>query len=84
MGSCKNWNIIHLTPKSTHFETFNEIHQVVLDGISDNMASLVKSVKYGVINTADTKKWVLCYSIHLRGIYATKEYKNGRTHYFYG
>ena len=31
------------------------MHQVVLDGISDNMASLVESGKYGVINTTDMK-----------------------------
>ena len=42
LGSYNNWNIIHLTPKSTPFEEFDEIHQVVLYGISDNMASLVQ------------------------------------------
>ena len=31
-----------------------KIHQVVLDGISDNMASLVESGKYGAIKTTDT------------------------------
>ena len=55
-GSYNNFNIIHLTPKSTPLEVFDEIHQVVLDGISDNMASLVQSGMYGVINTDDTKK----------------------------
>ena len=39
---------------STSSDTFDEIHQVVLDGISDNMASLVESDKYGAINTTDT------------------------------
>ena len=34
MGSYKNWNIIELTPKSTPFEGFDEIHKVVLDRIS--------------------------------------------------
>ena len=33
---------------------FDEIHQVVLDFISDNVASLVQSGKYSIINTADT------------------------------
>ena len=33
---------------------FDEIHQMVLDGISDNMYSLVQSGKYGSIKTADT------------------------------
>ena len=37
-----------------NFDTFDEIHQVVLDGISDNMASLVESGNYGDINTTDT------------------------------
>ena len=56
LGSYKNWNIISLTPKSTPFENFDEIHQVVLDGIGDNMVSLVHSGKYGAINTDDTTK----------------------------
>ena len=56
MCSYKNWNIIHLTPKSTLFEEFDEINQVVLDSISDNMASLVQPGKYGVINTSYTTK----------------------------
>ena len=55
MGPYKNWNIIELTPKSTHSEEFDEIHQVVLDGISENMASLVQPGMYGAINTDDTK-----------------------------
>ena len=55
MGSYNNWNIIHLSPKSTLFEAFEEIHRVAIDGISDNMDSLVKSGKYDSINTADTK-----------------------------
>ena len=42
-GSFNNWNIIELSPKSTSSDTFDEINQVVLDGISDNMASLVES-----------------------------------------
>ena len=57
MGSFNNWNIILLSHKSTPHDAFDEIHQVVLDKISDNMASLVESVKYGVINTTDTKNY---------------------------
>ena len=34
--------------------SFEEIHQVVLDVISDNMDSLVQSGKQDAINTADT------------------------------
>ena len=46
-----NCNIVDLTPKSIPSEDFDEIHQVVLDGISENMASLVQSGMYGAINT---------------------------------
>ena len=54
LGSFNNWNIIQLSQKSTIFDAFDEIHQVVLDGISDNMDSLVESEKYGAINKTDT------------------------------
>ena len=54
LGSYNNFNIIHLTPKSTSFEAFDEINQVVIDGISENMPSLVQSSMYGVINTDET------------------------------
>ena len=54
MGSYNNWNIIEITPKSTTFEAFYDIHQVVLDIISDDMASLAHSGMYGSINTYDT------------------------------
>ena len=46
--------MIQLSQKSTPYNAFDEIHQVVLDGISDNMASLVESGKYGAINKTDT------------------------------
>ena len=45
---------MELTPKSTLFEAFDEIHKVVIDEIRENMASLVQSVMYGAINTQDT------------------------------
>ena len=54
LGSYNNWNTIHLSPKPTPFEAFEEINQVVLDGISDNMTSLVQYDNYGAINTSDT------------------------------
>ena len=53
MSSYTNCNIIEITPKSTTFEEFDEIHEVVLDRISDDMASLAQSGKYGAINTDD-------------------------------
>ena len=52
--SYKNCIIIEITPKSIPFEAFDEIHKVVLDGISEYMASLVQSGMYGTINIDDT------------------------------
>ena len=54
LGSYNNRNIIELTPKSTPFEAFDDIHKVVLELISENMASLVKPGMHGAINTYDT------------------------------
>ena len=54
LGFFKNWDIIQFPQKSTPYDAFDEIHQVVLDGISDNMASLVEPGNYGAINTTDT------------------------------
>ena len=54
LGSFNNWNIIPLSNKSTSSDAFDEIHQFVLDEISDNMALLVESGKYVAINTTDT------------------------------
>ena len=56
LGSYNNRNIINLPPKSTHFEAFDEIHHDFIDGISDNMASLVLPGKYGVIKTDEKTK----------------------------
>ena len=44
LGPLNNYNIIQSSHKSTPSDTFDEIHQVFIDGISDNMASLVESV----------------------------------------
>ena len=54
LGPFKNSKIIQLSHKSNPFDKFYEIHRVFLDGISDNMVSLVESGKYGIINTTDT------------------------------
>ena len=48
-----NWTTIELTPKSIPSEEFDEIYQVVLDRISENMASLVQPGMYGAIKTAE-------------------------------
>ena len=36
LGSFNNWNIIQLSQKSTPYDAFDEKHQVILGGISDN------------------------------------------------
>ena len=60
MGSYNNCNIINLTQKSIPSEAFDEIHQVVLDGIIENVASLVQLGMYGAINTDETTTNVFC------------------------
>ena len=54
VGSFNNWNTIQLSHKSTPHDKFDEIHELVLDGIGDNMDSLVQYGKYGTINSTDT------------------------------
>ena len=54
LGYFNNWNMIPLSQKSTPSNAFDEIYQVVLDGISDNISLLVESVKYGSINKTYT------------------------------
>ena len=53
LGSLNNWNIIQFTNKIKSSEEFDELHKVVLDGISENTASLVQFGKYGDINAED-------------------------------
>ena len=43
-----------MSQNSTPSDAFDEIHQVVLDGISDNTALLVEPGKHGAINKTDT------------------------------
>ena len=43
-----------MSQKSTPYDAFDEINQVVIDEISYNMASLVQYGKYGTINTTKT------------------------------
>ena len=56
LGSFNNCNIVTLSHKATTSKAFEEIYQVVIDEISENMASLVQSIKYGATNTTDTSK----------------------------
>ena len=43
-----------MSHKATTHEAFEDVNQIVFDGISDNVALLVQSGKYGAINTTDT------------------------------
>ena len=54
--SFNNWNIITFSHKATKSEAFEDIYQVVLDGISGNMSSLVQPNNFGAMNKIDTSK----------------------------
>ena len=64
-----------MSQNSTPSEAFDEIHQVVFDGISDNMASLVESVKYRSINTTDTTTNVFYVIMFASEAYALQDNK---------
>ena len=73
LGAFNNWNIIEFLSKSTSSDTFDEIHQVVLDIISYNMASLFESVKYKAINTTDTSTNGFYVIVFTSGAYTIQE-----------
>ena len=50
LGSFNNWDIINFSHRATSSEDIEKNDQVVLEGISDNMAVLLKTSQYGVIN----------------------------------
>ena len=75
LGSFNNWNIIQLSQNSTPFDTFDEIHQVVLDGISDNMDSLFESGTYGAIITTETSTNGFYVIMFTSGVYTLQENK---------
>ena len=54
LGSFNNWNIVQITNKNTPSEEFDALHKIVVNGISENMSSLVHVGKYGAINASDT------------------------------
>ena len=53
LGSFNSCNILRFANKTTCSEDFNEVHKVLFDGMSTNMALLVQTGKYGAINAAD-------------------------------
>ena len=54
LGSLKNWNIVKFSNWETSGEYIDNINQVVHVDISDTMAVLVQTGKYGDIITTDT------------------------------
>ena len=58
LGSFKNWNILQLSHKAISSGEIDKIIPVVLDNISDNMASLVQNGKYCAINITYKTKMV--------------------------
>ena len=60
LGLFNNWDIITLSHKATPSKAFEFIHQVLIDGISDNMASLVQYGKYSDKNTTDITTMGYC------------------------
>ena len=59
LGSFNKWKIIQFTNKTTSIEDFDEVHKVVLDGISGNRSFLLTLVKYGAINADYPKIMVI-------------------------
>ena len=54
-------------------EAFEEIHQVILDGISDNMVSLVQYGKFYDINITDTSTMVYYVVKFFSGAYTLQD-----------
>ena len=52
LGSFNDCNIINFTNKVISSEDFYYIHKIVLDGVNDNMESLVQISKYVEKNEA--------------------------------
>ena len=78
LGSFNNWNIIKFTNKTTSSEYFDDVHKVVLDGISDNMSSLLQLGKYGDINSEDTTTIGYYVIKYLSEPYTLQEYQKHR------
>ena len=53
---------MNISHNAISIEYLGKIHQVVLDGIIDNMAELVHTGQYGAIHTTNTNhNWLLSY-----------------------
>ena len=62
-----------MSQKSIPYDAFDEIHQVVINGISENTASLVESGKYGAIHTTDTKTNYFCFIMFTLEVYTLQD-----------
>ena len=56
LGYFNNWKFIRFSYKATSSEDIEKIHQFVLYGICDNMATSMLTGQYGAINTKYTAK----------------------------
>ena len=66
LGAYNNWNIITLSHKYYSIDNVEHFYQAVLDGISDNMKSLVQTRKYGTISiTVDTTEGYYIIKLYL-------------------
>ena len=84
LSSAVNWNVIHMSPKPTTFKAFEEIHQVVIDRTSDNMASLVQPGKYGTIDTSETATNVFYVIMFISEAYTLQKIQQLMGKYFCG
>ena len=50
LGYLNKSNIINFSQKATSSDKIEKMHQVVIDGISDNITVLLQTCKYGSIN----------------------------------
>ena len=50
-GSFNKRNVIKFTDKITSGEEYDDMNKIVFNGIIENMVSLVKTSKYGTMNT---------------------------------
>ena len=69
-----------MSHKATTDEAFEDINQVVIDVISNNMASLVKYGKCVPITTTDATIIVSTWLVFLRGVHFTGIHHLWRTH----
>ena len=53
LGYFENWNILQLSPEATSCEEIDKINQFILDSISNDMAELLQTGKYGIIDTTE-------------------------------